>query len=293
LIVVWNTHPTASRNFHIRSAGWRGNDAGEELSLTTAAGQAVEEAGPLGPGQGFAFQVSFCVPQNQQDQPPGSELILLLSVSEHADTVPDHYPYQQLPVIKNVIASRYDLPGVGIVLKTLVSSESTQSSALPPPAVSRLQAEHNGESWVDLTWPSPARTTDAQELSADPAFMAYAIRYSNVPIADEESWQAAVPVESVPPVFGAGMTQRYTIRGLNPNSPYFAAIRTYNESGDGSPITGLSFTTAAFSSAGQSGRVRSMESKKAAESCTFCLQKVQEMWEKYMSESPWLNPDQD
>ena len=262
-IVVWNTHPTASRNFHIQSAGWRGNDAGKELSLTT-------ETGSLGPGQGFAFQVSFRVPEKQS---LGSELILLLSVSENAAAVPNHYPYQQLPAIKNVIASRYDLPGVGIVLKTLMSSESTQSSALPPPGVSRLQAEQTGESWVDLTWASPAQTTDAQELSADPALMAYAIRYSHAPVIDEESWQAAVPVESVPPVFGAGMAQRYTIRGLNPDSQYAAAIRTYDESGEVSTITELRFTTIMDKALLEALRAAPRE----APSCIFCLQKVYEV----------------
>ena len=269
-IVIWNTHPTATRNFDIRSAGWRGNATGQELRLTTAVGQVVAETGPLDPGQGYAFQVSFRV---AEDQPLGSELILLLSTSEQADTVPNHYPYQQSLPIKNVTANRYDLPGVGIVLKTLVSSESTTSAALPPPAVSHLQVEHSGESWVDLTWASPARTTDAQELSADPALMAYAIRYSKAPIVDEESWQAAVPVESVPPVFGARMTQRYTIRGLNPNSQYVAAIRTYNEGGEASTITGLRVTTTLEQAFPKRWDVASEK----ALSCTFCLQNVYEI----------------
>ena len=250
-VVVWNTHPNMERNFHIRLAGWRqtGRGGGAEWAANDAvivdsAGQSIDRTGPLLPGQGFVFHVTFTVPtqdRNGQNQVEGNEGTLLLSVYQDPEEVPNQHSHQQPPSIKNVTENRYDLPGVGIVLKTLVAANPSPTGL--PAAVSEIQAAANGDSWVDLEWASPAKSGNTQQLSTDPAAMAYAIRYSTRPITDEESWQAAVPVESIPPMFGPGLTQRYTIRGLGVAQQYYAAVRAYNEDGVASAIQSVSFTT--------------------------------------------------
>ncbi len=252
-IVIWNTHPSATRNFNVRLSGYASNAASATANvqwwkgsseIKDGAGLPISETGPLGPGDSFVFYVHHRLPAADVNNHPlgeGSFGTILLSVFERAADIADAYPYQRANPVKNMIDGRYDLQGIGFVIRT--SYVGTVTPAAEAQAVRQLDIEAVGGTWADLQWISPASSQDERERSTDPAAMAYAIRYSTAPITDPAEWNAAVPVESAPPVFGPDITQRYSLRGLNINTRYFVAVRCYNEDNYPSPIASVSFTT--------------------------------------------------
>jgi hypothetical protein len=239
-VVVWNTHPARSRSFLIRAGGWRHQRAewwGDAVAITDMDGQPIDRTGPLGPGQGFRFDVAFDVPETRQDGAPhedGDSGTLLLSVFEDPADVRDLTPHERVRLDHHDFRSSYDMPGVGVVLRTLVHTGPDLPAVAPPPAVTELAVLTVGATWADLAWRSPDESRAA---------LAYAVRVSAAPIHDETSWNAAVPVEGMPPVLGARV-QNFSLRGLRSGMLHHAAVRVYNETGEGSEFASMSFITA-------------------------------------------------
>ncbi len=249
--IVWNTHPTDTRTFLIRCGGWN-NSQGTSWSKYacggisaigntgwfSVTGRSPLSTGKLAPGEGFVFHVTAEIPATA---PTGGWGRINYSVNEDPSDVPNPQPYFESRSNVNITDSRYDLPGIGYSFKVIAAT----SVGIPgsPPPVTNFNVTSAGGSWADLTWVSSAKSQSTDETTNDPTTAAYAIRYSNLPITNEASWRTAVPVESVSPVFGPNIPQRYSIRGLRKNTQYYAAIRVYNENGIGSPIISRQFQT--------------------------------------------------
>ena len=250
--ILWNTHPTKSRNFHIQCSGWdnhgvsgwseRWSCGGVSImgnSGNSVSGRSILETGQIPPGSGFAFQITVNLPN---DAPINDWRRLIVNAYEDPANVPNTFSYQQ-PAINygNVTANRYDLPGIGYSFK-VVSTANPVSIGNPTP-LNNLQVTGTGGSWADLSWLSPATAQLSDETTNDPAAATYAIRYSEHPISDDSTWDTAIPVESVPPIFGSGIPQRYSLKGLKANTQYYAAVRVYNENGVASSIESSPFQT--------------------------------------------------
>ncbi len=246
-LIVWNTHPTKTRNFIIQPSGRKRTDAKWRSNHPTpkdANGWPVTQTGPLAPGKGFTFFVDQDIATQDFNGNPiidGQKSISLLSIYQDPSEIPNPQPYVRSNPLRNFADLRMDLPGVGITLKTVARTSSISVGS--PPAISDLTVSSTGGSWAEVKWTSPAQSTSQSELSDDPAVMAYQIRYSLNPIADEASWSAATPIESISPVFGTGIPQQFSINGLKTATNYFAAVRAYNLNGTGGPIVSTQFTT--------------------------------------------------
>ena len=235
------------------------------MTITDAQGRAIDETGPLSPGSGFLIRASLTVPpeDHRGHQPqPGEKAVMLLSVFQDPREVPDPTPHMTMNTYFTDIRPRYDMPGVGFALKTIVS-DSSQGVVPSPPAVNDLKVVETGGSWVDLTWTSVATHALGDETGDDRSAMAYALRYSHSPITDESSWSSAVSVESVPAVLGPGNLQQYSLKGLNFETSYYTAIRAYNEDYIAGEIESVSFTTKPFDIDVGTGLTTSVSSKSA------------------------------
>ncbi len=238
-VIVWNTHPTETRSYTIKASGWRSNGVawkGKKSEISVSA----NTTGPLEPGKGFLFTVTYLVPSAVED---GSTGEILLNIFRNGSEVLNSHLYQLANPQGNHYQNRFDLLGVGVAIKTRIDSALLPSP--PPGLLTNLSMESVGGSWADISWTSPANTQDTKETSTDPSSSTYAIRYSPTPITTEEAWNAAVPVEEIPPVFGPNITQEYTLRGLKSSSTYYVAVRTYNDSFIASPISAIPFSTTA------------------------------------------------
>jgi hypothetical protein len=130
-VIVWNTHPTATRSFLIKISGWHNSGVewrggrGKKAIITSSSGILIKETGPIKPGEGFVFNVIYSVPltdKHGNPQKDGNRGVLLISVYQNPAQIPDPYPYQKPNPIKNMLSDRFDLPGVGIAIKTVVAS---------------------------------------------------------------------------------------------------------------------------------------------------------------------------
>ncbi len=225
--IIWNTHRSRARNLQIRGRGWRvslgATWKGAETKIVDEGDREVTETGTLDPGRGVVVLLEFTVPATGLDGSPladGDESVF------HIDVYED-------PTLS---ADADDARRVSVAFKTVVTLDAETPPAITPPAVADLTVSTRGDSWADLAWTCPVDRTTT---------LAYAIRYSHEPIADEASWERAVPVESVPAVAGQSATQLFTLRGLSSETEYFAAIRSVNSEGEGSELASVQFTTTA------------------------------------------------
>jgi hypothetical protein len=85
---------------------------------------------------------------------------------------------------------------------------------------------------IDLTWTAPG--DDADSGRAD----YYVMKYSNNPL-DESNWNLAFVAQNLPDPLDAGSPQLYTLGSLECGRRYFIAIKTYDDYGNGSPISNI------------------------------------------------------
>ncbi len=251
--IVYNTHPTKTRNFIFESSGRKRSNGvcfqTNFLVVKNLADVTVTETGDLAPGQGFRFYVEQDVPVMStcpipSSHPPiatGHRALTLLSIYEDPADVVDDEPWNHSPTQWSVANGRYNVPGVGFTAKTVLSTTPVVVPAAP--AISDMTITGTGGSWIDVRWTSPATSTFYSEISDDPAVMAYQMRYSTSPITNEATWDAATPVETITPVFGPGNPQNFTVKGLAFNTQYYVAARTYNEDYVGGAMSFVTTTT--------------------------------------------------
>jgi len=93
---------------------------------------------------------------------------------------------------------------------------------------------------VELTWSAPGDDEDIGTAAS------YLVRYSNVAISDEPTWESATPVnDGVPTPQISGSEENMTITGLNPGGIYNFSVRAQDESAN---LGGLSNSTSATAS---------------------------------------------
>ena len=102
----------------------------------------------------------------------------------------------------------------------------------------------NNPGQVDLTWTAPGDDGTTGTATT------FSVKYSSIPIDNEQKWQNGQsillpPVNQNAPSPGSnGTPHAMTISNLNPGSPYFWAIRAYDEAGNRSPISNSPFASA-------------------------------------------------
>ena len=90
---------------------------------------------------------------------------------------------------------------------------------------------------VDLDWTAPGDDGDAGTVSG------YEIRFSKQMIT-EENWNAATPAGSSPTPLEVGSPQSYALIGLESETTYYVAIKSYDNKPNWSGISNvIQFTT--------------------------------------------------
>lgn len=120
----------------------------------------------------------------------------------------------------------------------LMSALSLEPSDVPPSAVSDLDlADATAENFANISWTAPGAFGD-EGLAQN-----YLIRVSQNPIT-EENFDDPSHLQFVKPAAHAGFQESFRITGLNPQTGYYAALKTRNGLGGISEISNvISFTT--------------------------------------------------
>ena len=110
---------------------------------------------------------------------------------------------------------------------------------MPPAAVTNLSAAGADFHSVDLNW-----TATGDDASAGRAAF-YDVRYATSPITNA-TWDAAVPVLAEPGPSASGATEGFAVRGLDPATTYYFALKVRDNMGNESALSNAgSATTAA------------------------------------------------
>ncbi len=102
----------------------------------------------------------------------------------------------------------------------------------PPAGIVDLQAVDPGSSTMGLTW------TATGDDGAIGTAARYEIRHSTSPIVDA-SWPAATRAGNEPAPLVSGSPQAMVVRGLAADTPYYFAIKAFDEAGNAGPISNL------------------------------------------------------
>jgi subtilisin family serine protease len=105
-----------------------------------------------------------------------------------------------------------------------------EPDTVPPGAVTALTAGSPGSNTVWLEWIATGDDGDTGEAAV------YDVRHAPLPI-DASTFDAATRV-NVPPPQSAGTPERFEIRGLEPETTYWFAVRARDEFGNGGPLSG-------------------------------------------------------
>ena len=267
-VMVWNTHPTRTRNLQIRGRGWRrslGADwKGNDTRVLDSNLREVSETGPLAPSAAFLLWVELGVPETNFVGTPiaeGAESVYQIDVFEDENDIVEAAVREagnaaMIGGDERLSSSQR----VSAVIRTLFTSDKSRHPEASARPVNDLEVADRGSSWAELRWTSP--------LSGD-STLSYALRYSTEPITDETSWNSATPVEGLPPLFDAGDLQHYSLRGLNPNAGYHVGLRTYDADGNGSSVARAELRTlsAETDNVGEPGTPPSSETPRVPSAC--------------------------
>ncbi len=121
-----------------------------------------------------------------------------------------------------------------------VAQGATTGDITPPSPINDLSASTGAfEGELILSWTSPGDDQMAGQATA------YEVRYAQWPITTG-TFESASLLTSPPAPFPGGMTQAYVMTGLVPADTYWTAIRSYDEMGNASPISNISWGIASF-----------------------------------------------
>lgn len=107
-----------------------------------------------------------------------------------------------------------------------------QSDAIPPGEVKDLRAIDSTMNSVTLQWTATGDNENAGRANS------LEIRYATWPIA-AYNFNTATLVPNPPAPLAAGMTQTFTVTGLQPQTPYYFALRVFDEAGNGSGMSNV------------------------------------------------------
>ena len=89
---------------------------------------------------------------------------------------------------------------------------------------------------ITLNWTAPGDDEDAGQAAQ------YDVRYSTSPITDQ-NWNSASQAEGEPDPSAAGATESFTVHNLQPNTTYYFAIKTADESENWSGLSNVATVT--------------------------------------------------
>jgi hypothetical protein len=116
----------------------------------------------------------------------------------------------------------------------------------PPSAVTNLAISARGITSTTLTWTAPGNASSGAGCPCG-TVVSYNIRYSSLKIVDDSAipgvgeirFSNATAVTNPPAPQPAGATETVTVNGLNPNTPYFFAIKSTDEVPSLSPLSNV------------------------------------------------------
>ena len=117
-----------------------------------------------------------------------------------------------------------------------VSTALSQLDSIPPARIADLAVLETGSSAVTLGW-----TATGDDSTAGAAYR-YDIRYATFPI-DAASFEAASPFDGVPAPQPAGSPEAARLSGLDFNTPYYFAMKAFDENDNASAVSNAAFTT--------------------------------------------------
>lgn len=107
-----------------------------------------------------------------------------------------------------------------------------QSDAIPPGDVTDLRAIDSTMNSVTLQWTATGDNENAGRANS------LEIRYATWPIASY-NFNTATLVPNPPAPLAAGMTQTFTVTGLQTQTPYYFALRVFDEANNGSGMSNV------------------------------------------------------
>ncbi len=135
---------------------------------------------------------------------------------------------------------------IGNSARSINFTFSTQPSPVPdqtsPGAVQNLTAVLGGAGITStlLSWNAPAQ--NGADQNSGPT-SGYDLRYSLAPLS-EANWPSALAATGEPPPSAPGLSDRYTLVGLTPDTVYYAALKSVDAAGNVSPLSNVvSFKT--------------------------------------------------
>lgn len=121
----------------------------------------------------------------------------------------------------------HPLPRIMALTAALLVAATAPAAGSPRPTTS-----------VTLAWTAPGDDGHAGQAQK------YVLRYSTDPITDE-NFDRATPVHRIRRPAPAGSRETFTVRGLDPETRYYFAIKTLDRAGNASPLSNVA---AVFSS---------------------------------------------
>ncbi|MCK4413878.1 MAG: fibronectin type III domain-containing protein [Candidatus Eisenbacteria sp.] len=149
-----------------------------------------------------------------------------------AQAVARQRPFRQLVAITLSILSA-GLIGLGCDSD---NDDQMRPDLVAPAAVSDLQVEAAGTSWMTLAWTAPGDDGDEGRATT------YDLRYRTTPFT-AAAWDSLIQVADEPTPQTAGTTERMTLHDLAPATPYFFALLTYDETHNPAPISNVAADT--------------------------------------------------
>ncbi|MDZ7266854.1 MAG: Ig-like domain-containing protein [candidate division KSB1 bacterium] len=119
-----------------------------------------------------------------------------------------------------------------------------QSDAIPPADVKDLRAIDSTENAVTLQWTATGDNENAGRANS------LEIRYATWPIT-AYNFSTATLVPNPPAPLAAGMTQTFTVTGLQPQTTYYFALRVFDEASNGSGMSNVVEATTTRSAVAQ------------------------------------------
>jgi hypothetical protein len=105
------------------------------------------------------------------------------------------------------------------------------SDTVSPAAVGDLLAREAKDNQVTLGWTAPGDDGNTGRASY------YDVRYSTAGPINGTNWDSATQATGEPPPLPAGGAQSFNITGLNSNTTYYFALKTYDEFSNGSALS--------------------------------------------------------
>jgi len=93
---------------------------------------------------------------------------------------------------------------------------------IPPSTTTDLMAYSTDAISIEIGWTAPGESADSGKAAT------YDIKYSTSPINDEESFKNAKTALNIPKPMPAGSLEIFTIKGLDPETTYYIALKAYD-----------------------------------------------------------------